>query len=135
VDEVDAAGIVFFARYFQWCHEAMATMLDAIDGGYARLILAHRIGFPTVHAEADYRAPIRYGDVVRVAVRVENVGRSSCTLRFDVERSGPAGGAAAAVVRHVVVASNVDAMRSTPIPDEVRAILARHECGQATAGA
>jgi 4-hydroxybenzoyl-CoA thioesterase len=105
----------------------MATMLDGIEGGYASLILGRRIGFPTVHAEADYKAPLRYGDIVSVEVTVERVGTSSCALRFDVRRE-PAGAAATpvAVVRHVVVASNVDALRSTPIPDDVRAVLARH---------
>jgi len=124
VDEIDAAGIVFFARYFQWCHEAMATMLDAIAGGYASLILARRIGFPTVHAEADYKAPLRYGDTVRIDVTVEKIGTSSCSLRFDLRRSASA--LPVAVVRHVVVSSDVDAMRSTPIPDDVRAVLVRH---------
>jgi acyl-CoA thioesterase FadM len=63
---------------------------------------------------------------VRIAVAVEKVGTSSCALRFEVERVAASGPTPAAVVRHVVVAANVDALRSTPIPDEIRAILARH---------
>jgi 4-hydroxybenzoyl-CoA thioesterase len=124
VDEIDAAGIVFFARYFQWCHEAMATMLDAIEGGYASLILARRIGFPTVHAEADYKSPLRYGDAVRIDVSVETIGTSSCALRFNLRRARSL--EPVALLRHVVVACDVDLLRSTPIPDDVRAVLAGH---------
>jgi 4-hydroxybenzoyl-CoA thioesterase len=133
VEEVDAAGIVFFPRYFQWCHQAMATMLDAIEGGYAKFFFARRIGFPTVHAEADYRSPLRYGDAVRIDVVVERIGLSSCTLRFDLHRVGE-DPRQVAVVRHVVVASDIDAMRSTPIPEDARAIFARY-APDATAGA
>ena len=43
-EEVDAAGIVFFARFFNWCHEAMERFFDAITGGYVDLITRRRVG-------------------------------------------------------------------------------------------
>jgi YbgC/YbaW family acyl-CoA thioester hydrolase len=122
-DEVDAAGIAFFATFLRWCHETMAALLDSLEGGYAKLIRARRLGLPAVHVEADFASPLRFGDEVTIAVCVERLGTSSCLFRYDVR--GPAG-RQAATVRHVVVLTDLDAMRSQPIPDDVRALLARY---------
>jgi 4-hydroxybenzoyl-CoA thioesterase len=124
VDEVDAAGIVYFARYFQWCHEAMATMLEPLDGGYASLLNSRGEGLPTVHAEADYTAPLRFGDSVAIAVCVEKIGRSSCSLRFDLFRASDH--RPVATVRHVVALTDIGAMQSRPLPADVRSIFERY---------
>ena len=79
-DEVDAAGLAYFARFFAWCHDAMAAMLDPIEGGYAGLVRTRKLGFPAVHVEADYISPLRFGDEVHVHVHVEKAGRSSADL-------------------------------------------------------
>ncbi|NVL83963.1 acyl-CoA thioesterase, partial [Escherichia coli] len=66
-EDVDAAGIVFFARFFAYCHDAMERFFDGVDGGYVALITERKIGFPAVHASSDFKAPITYGDVARIA--------------------------------------------------------------------
>jgi 4-hydroxybenzoyl-CoA thioesterase len=121
-EDVDAAGIVFFSRFFGYCHEAMEAMLAPLDGGYARLIVTRKLGLPAVHVEADFRSPLRFGDVVRIETTVERLGTSSVALRFDLAR----GADAIATIRHVVVLTNLETMRSAPLPDDVRAVLARH---------
>ena len=120
-DEIDAAGIVYFARYFVWCHDAMESALAPVDGGYPGLVLRRRRGFPAVHVEADYAAPLRFGDDARVALGVERIGTSSVHLRFELARA--ADGQRVATVRHVVVLTDLDAMKSRPLPDDVRAVL------------
>ena len=69
-EEVDAAGIAFFARFFNWCHEAMERFFDGVEGGYVGLITRRKVGFPAVHTQADWRAPLRYGDVMRIDTSV-----------------------------------------------------------------
>ena len=61
--EVDAARIVFFARYLDYCHDAIEALFGALDGGYAELTMKRGLGVPSVHVEIDYHAPLRYGDV------------------------------------------------------------------------
>ena len=122
-EDVDAAGIVFFARYFNYGHEAMEAFFAALDGGYVGLVMGRRIGLPAVHVESDYRAPLRYGDTARIAIRVAHVGNRSFTLRYDFTRA--ADGLAIATLHHVVTTADMDAMRSIPIPDDVRAVLER----------
>lgn len=123
-DEVDAAGIVYFARFFTWCHDAMEAMLAPLDGGYTALVTTRRLGLPAVHVEADYRAPLRFGDEVLVEASVERLGKSSVALRFDLVRSP--GREPVAVVKHVVSLVDLGVLRARPLPDDVRAVFERH---------
>jgi len=118
-DEVDAAGMVYFARFFGWCHDAMETMLSTVKGGYVNLVNVRRLGFPAVHAEADYSAPLRFGEEVHIAATVERLGTSSIAIRFELRRAADRDHVA--TLRHVVAVTDLDAMRARPIPDDVRA--------------
>jgi 4-hydroxybenzoyl-CoA thioesterase len=120
-DEVDAAGIVYFARFFTWCHDAMEAMLSAVQGGYVNLVNVRRLGFPAVHAEADYAAPLRFGEEVHIAATVERLGKSSIAIRFELTRASDHD--LVATLRHVVAVTDLDAMRARSIPDDVRAAL------------
>ncbi|HVH48103.1 MAG TPA: acyl-CoA thioesterase [Labilithrix sp.] len=123
-EEVDAAGIVFFARFFYWCHEAMERFFDPIAGGYVDLITRRRVGFPAVHLEADWKSPVRYGDVVRIETSVANVGTTSATLRFVFTRLADA--VHVATIDHVVVCTDLDSMTKQPLPSDCRALLEAH---------
>ena len=123
-EEVDAAGIAFFARFFNWCHEAMERFFDGVTGGYVGLIMKRRVGFPAVHLTADWKAPLRYGDVARIETSVVNIGTTSATLRYVLTRMSD--GVHAATIEHVVVASSLDTMTKQPIPDDCRALLETH---------
>jgi 4-hydroxybenzoyl-CoA thioesterase len=122
-DEVDAAGIAYFANFLRWCHDAMAAMLAPLDGGYAALVSRRRLGLPAVHVDADFASPLRFGDEVRIALAVERIGTSSCSLRFDLARGD---GGPVATVRHVVVLTDLALMRARPLAADVRAILENH---------
>ena len=123
-EDVDAAGIVFFPRFLSYCHEAMEALCATLDGGYAGLVVDRKIGMPAVHVEVDFISPLRFGDTVRIEVVVEQIGRTSATFRYAL--SNPKSGAAVAVVRHVVVVSDLRALAKLPIPNDVRALLEQH---------
>jgi 4-hydroxybenzoyl-CoA thioesterase len=120
-DEVDAAGIVFFARYAGWAHEAMERFFGQLAGGYARLITERRIGLPAVRFEMEFSRPLRYGETLVVETAVERIGSRSATLRYTVRRAEEV-----ARMRHVVVSTDLDRLASVELPDDVRAALAAH---------
>jgi 4-hydroxybenzoyl-CoA thioesterase len=128
--EVDAARIVYFAWYLDFCHDALEALFAALPGGYAHLTMVRGIGFPSVRVEADYLAPLRYGDVALIDVSVERLGTRSIALRYALTRS--ADGVPCAALRQVVVVSRLDALASIDIPDDVRALLAPHLILQST---
>lgn len=122
--DVDAARIVFFARFCEYCHEALEALFSALDGGYQQLVMVRDVGIPTVHISVDYKAPLRYGDVAMIDVDVLNVGNTSITFRHTIKRQ--ADGTIAAVARHVVVTARMTDNRPLPVPDDVRALLQAH---------
>ena len=127
-EEVDAAAIVFFGRYLGYCHEAMEAMLAPVDGGYAGLVMTRKIGLPAVRVEADYKAPLRFGDSMQIAVTVEHIGTSSSVFRYEISRILPDRtlGDVVSLIRHIVVLSDLTRLHSTPIPADVRRVLATH---------
>ena len=123
-EDVDAARIVFFARFFNYGHEAMESLFDGIEGGYVNLTMERHIGMPAVHVEADFKAPFRFGDVARIEVTVPHIGTKSCTFRYAFFRK--ADGVHAATVEHTCAVSDLQAMKAIVIPPDVRALLERH---------
>jgi 4-hydroxybenzoyl-CoA thioesterase len=122
-EEVDAAGIVFFGRYMTYAHEAMEAFFAGAEGGYVGLVRDRRVGFPAVRVEVDYKAPLRYGDTFVAETSCERVGNRSATLRYRIVR---ADGVVAATIRHVIVLSDLVAMKSCDMPADVRAVLEAH---------
>ncbi len=120
-EDVDAARIVFFARFLSYCHEAMEALLAPIDGGYASLVVDRHIGLPSVRVEADFVSPLRFGDVARIEVTVEHIGRTSCTFRYAMTNAKS--GVHVARIRQVVVLSDLRELKKVAIPDDVRAVL------------
>ncbi len=122
--EVDAARMVFFGRFCDYCHDALEALFGGVDGGYPRLTMVRDVGIPTVHIDLDYRSPLRYGDVAVIEVEVEDIGGRSITFRHTMRRK--ADGVVCAVARHVVVTARISQIETVPIPDDVRALLEGH---------
>lgn len=123
-EEVDAAQIVFFARFFNLCHEAMERMFDPLDGGYVRLITERYVGFPAVHVDCDWKASLRYGDVAVIDTDVVHVGTTSATLRYQIRRRDD--NVHCATIKHVIVAADLRSREKCPLPLDCRAILDTH---------
>ena len=123
-EEVDAAGIVFFARFVNYAHEAMEHFFGALEGGYAGLIMEKRIGFPAVHVEVSFKSPLRYGDTLRIETTAGKVGTRSAVFHYRMRNART--GELAADFKHTVVISDLVAMKSCDMPDEVRALLLAH---------
>ncbi len=122
--EVDGAGLVFFPRFFTYAHEAMEGLFAPVRGGYAGLIMQRRVGLPAVKVQSEFHAPLRYGDRVRVETRVARLGSRSLELAYRFVRASD--GVAAAEMRHTVVCTDLVAMKSTEMPDDVRDVASAH---------
>jgi 4-hydroxybenzoyl-CoA thioesterase len=120
-DEVDLAGVVFFARYANFAHEATENFFRGLEGGYPALIQTRRIGLPIVHLEADFRSPLRYGDTLHVETTCTQLGTTSATLTHEMKNSATL--ALCAVIRQVTVTVELQSFRSCPMPSDVRVAL------------
>lgn len=84
--DVDAAGIVFFARFFEYVHEAYESFLHAHGFPLDVVLKEGKWAAPLRHAEADYRAPVRHGEQLFVQLVLAYVLESEITLGFRVVR-------------------------------------------------
>ena len=122
--EVDLQAVVFNAHYLTWFDEAITGFFDHLGATYPDLMDA---GFDMqlVHTEIDYAAPVRWRDIVRVAVACEGVGSTSFTVIFSVLRRTDESDEVLAVrARSVYVVVSTEDWAKRPVPDALRAALA-----------
>ena len=118
--EVDAAGVVFFARFFEWFHDAYVAWFASRGIHLADTIKEGVWGLPIGRAEADYHAPLSFGDEIRV--ELENVTLSARSIVIEYVVLGPKGRHATGKTVHVFV--DRITFRPTSVPNEVRTALA-----------
>jgi len=120
--ECDPAGVVYYPNYFHWFHEAMESWFDeALGLPYATLL--ERFGFPSIHTEADYKRPCRFGETVDVELRLGHIGGSSYRLDYTIRDQGGAIRTTGSTVCAMIgtVPGNGDHFKAVRIPDDLRA--------------
>ena len=128
--DVDAGGVLFFGRIFDYCHQAYEEFVASAGVDPARYFAGDDYLVPIVHAEADYRTPIRHGERVTVAIEVSRVGRASVGLRYRV--TGPKDDLRVEVATiHAFVERA--AMKPIPIPAPLRQFFLGHLVPEAVA--
>jgi 4-hydroxybenzoyl-CoA thioesterase len=119
----DHARIVYYPRFFHFFHCAFEDFFDQQGMPY-RECLDAGVGWPAVHAEADYQRPVRFGDDLVFVVTLPRIGKSSATFRYV---GTVAGADAPAVVGTVIVACiDMKTMRAQEIPARYRALFEPH---------
>ena len=121
--EIDQQGVVFNGHYLTWFDEAVTGYFDHLGASYPDLMSAD-LDMQVVHTEIDYAAPVRWRDIVRVAVVCERVGETSFTIGFSVfaSRAG-SDGSIAVRGRNVYVVVSTEDWTKRPIPDALRKVL------------
>ena len=86
--DVDHAGIVYYPVFYHYFHVAFEEFFRERMGADAYLALLDetKIGFPAVHSECDYKAPLRFSDRAETEISLDRMGNKSVTLRYRVSR-------------------------------------------------
>lgn len=130
--DCDAAGVVFYPRYYAWFDASTHAMLDAAGLDHHRLRREFgALGTPLVRAEADFRSSATFGDRLTAECHVSQIGKRS----FTVSHRLSLGERVVVEGREVRVwaepgSGDGPPMRVVPLPPAVRAILE----GRAVAG-
>jgi 1,4-dihydroxy-2-naphthoyl-CoA hydrolase len=117
MSSADPAGVLYFPELFRHAHDAYEAFMASLDHNLVGFFEANQPAIPIVHAESDFLKPMRHGDDIRVAVRVERLGESSMTLGFEF--IGP-GGELCATSRTTHVFIERTSGRPVAIPDSLR---------------
>ncbi len=115
LQDVDAAGVVFFARFFEYAHDAFMTTLAAGGMDLPRILREGRHLAPIRHAEADYLAPLRFGDRLVAGPVLARVAATEAVVAHRLEREG---GAVVALVQTVHVSVDGGSFERVPFPED-----------------
>lgn len=116
----DPAGIVYFPNYFDMMNGLVEDWFyRRLKLDYADLLLTHRRGLPTVHAECDFVGPSRMGEMLTLGLTVERIGTSSITLQIVGYRKDETRLRATLVL----VSTSLETNRAIPIPEDLRRAL------------
>ncbi len=113
--ETDLMGVVHHSVYLVWLEAGRIAWLDAAGMPYTE-IAGGGNHFAVTGVRVEYRAPARFGDVVQVSTRLENLRSRQVSFAYEVRNA--AGGAllATATTDHVCVDLGATIAR---IPDHV----------------
>jgi 1,4-dihydroxy-2-naphthoyl-CoA hydrolase len=120
--DVDAAGIAFFARIAIWFHDAYFAFLGERGCDMPRLIAGAPWMAPMVHSEADFLAPIHFGDRLLAQVVAAHLGDTELAVGFRLVRAS--GGEVVAVGQQAHVFVERRSFQRVPVAPEMRRAFA-----------
>ncbi len=122
--DCDPAGIVFYPQYFVMFNGLVEDWVnEGLGLSYHGFVAERRIGLPTVHLDADFKAVSPLGDLVALQLAVEKLGRTSLTLQ--VQCAGRDHGDVRIAMHQVIVTTSLDTHRAIEIPADLRAAIER----------
>ena len=87
--DCDAAGIVFFPRYFEMLNGVVEDWFAGpLGASFRELHLKRHVSVPTAAVEARFIAPSRLEDELTFSLTVIRLGGASCGLRHVIECDG-----------------------------------------------
>ena len=118
--EIDAQAVVFNSRYLEYADVAV-TEFWAWTGIAAAVPEWQRTEFHVRRSEIDYLKPFVWGDEIEAFVRIDKLGGTSITKRFELCHAVT--GELHCVIMMVSVNVDLATHRPVAISDEIRSFL------------
>jgi 4-hydroxybenzoyl-CoA thioesterase len=119
--DVDAAGIVFYPRFFEWYDLGCEALFAALGMPWPELFPRHAIvGVPIVESGSRFASPARYGDTLQIRARVAWVKEKTFRMEYEISSNGRScatGFEVRAWVKRPT--SPADPLQAMPIPADV----------------
>lgn len=115
-EDTDAGGIVYYANYLKFFERARTEWLRSLGVNQDLLLREHDAMFVVKNVSADYHAPARLDDVIKLTLRIDKLGRAS--IQFLQEAWC---GDRLLNTAHVKVGCVDSALRPRAVPDAVAA--------------
>jgi 4-hydroxybenzoyl-CoA thioesterase len=123
--DVDAAGIVFYPRFFEWYDLGCEALFAALGLPWPELFARHGIvGVPILESGSRFASPARYGEMLEVRAVVAWVKEKTFRMEYEIragDRLCASGFEVRAWVRRPTAPG--EPLRAVPIPDGVARYL------------
>ncbi len=127
-DDVDFARVVYFPNLFGYCHQVFEDFFsEAMGVSYAVMLQQRKVGYPSVHAAADFKHPLRFGDVVRISMETVKLSSKSITNRYQLFLNDSA--TLCAEIEIITVPIDMDTFKAKAVPEDVRMAFLNHLTG------
>jgi len=116
------AGLMHFSNFFRFMETAEHGFYRSLGFSVIMAETDPRLGWPRVHAECDYKRPLRFEDLVEIQLLVKEKGTKSISyvFRFWKLNEEPKVEVARGLLTIVCVAHQAGGkMGSVPIPPEI----------------
>ena len=119
--DTDMAGIVHYANFFRYMDAAEHAFFRSLGFSIAMQQVEPPVGWPRVHAECDFKHPLRFEDEVEVHLLVSEKKPKSLSYVFRFRKLGtnPPLEVARGTVTAVCITEHEGRMRAAPIPKAV----------------
>ncbi|MDX2052161.1 MAG: thioesterase family protein [Polyangiaceae bacterium] len=118
--DVDAAGIVFYPRIIEYCHDAYVNFLAERGHPLDQVLRDRKWAAPIRHAEADFFKPLRFGDTVNIGIVLAHLEPTEVALAFQLTMNDQV----LAIAQSVHTFVELGPFKRIDIPEPVRSILA-----------
>lgn len=79
-EDTDAGGIVYYANYLKFFERARTEWLRQINVSQHALLHEHDAMFVVKSVSAEYHAPAKLDDVIKLTLSIEKLGRASLSF-------------------------------------------------------
>jgi YbgC/YbaW family acyl-CoA thioester hydrolase len=125
LQDIDAAGTIFYSRVYDFFADAFGELLTGAGLDMPGLLRDKTLAIPFVHSEADYLAPLLFGDIARVEIVAAKIGSSSLTLGHRIVKLASEKRTVATVGKTVHVFVDGKTFQSRPVPPEIVSFVER----------
>lgn len=118
--ETDMAGIVHYSNFFRYMEYAEHAFYRSLGFSVVMPAPEMPVGWPRVHAECDYKKPLRFEDEVEIHLLVIEKRRKVMSYQFRFRKVGAGEEVARGKLTVVCVTRDEHGlMRSVPIPKSI----------------
>lgn len=82
--DTDAAGVVYFARGMEICHEVYEESLASSDISLKQMLADKKIALPIVRAEIDFLRPLFCGDRITISLTTKLINSSEFIVNYQI---------------------------------------------------
>ena len=84
LNDTDAAGVVYFARGLEICHQAYEESLADAGISLERIIREGQTALPIVRAEIDFLRPMFCGDRIQISLNASLISNSEFAIAYQI---------------------------------------------------
>ena len=124
--DLDALGIVFYPRFYEWMDEASHIFFDRIGLNLSELLNKRNIIFGLVETGAKYIRPARYHDEIEVFSYLKNVEEKTLVMAHEI-RLKDSTLLVEGYEKRICLRKIQADLKATPFPKDLHHVLVRYK--------